>query len=289
MKSRILIPLLAGLVLLGACKGKNGSDEIINNRADSVTAKAADTSASVTSKLVKTADMRFKVKDVQQTSERIAALTGSYHGLVMHHRVESTPIQSVDIRKSDDSIMRVTAFNTTADITVKIPSDKLEDFMNAVTHMGIFVNSRKMDISDKSLDYLSSKLKLQNREELLSQQKKGKISIKNPANVLLFKDDMVDQQISNQQIDDDVKNSIITLSFYQSSTIYKEIIVNDNPSAYNLPFFKRLIGAFENGWVIFEELLLGLANVWVLIIAAPGVWLLIKNYKSKKRLLLTKT
>ena len=289
MKSKILIPLLAGLVLLGACKGKHGSEEFVNNSSSADTVKVADTTASTPPKLVKTADMRFKVKNVQQTSEHITALATGYHGLVMHHQVGSSELRSMDIRKGDDSIIRITAFRTTADITVKIPSNKMEDFMNEVGRMGIYVNNRQLDVSDKSLEYLAARLKFQSREELVSQQKKGKIIIKNPANVLLLKDDMVDQQIGNSQIDDEVKNSIVTLSFYQSNTIYKETIANDDPAAYNLPFFKRLLGCIENGWVIFEELILGLANLWVVIIAGLGIWMLIKYYRSKKPVVIVKS
>jgi hypothetical protein len=245
--------------------------------------KATDTTASAVTKLVKTADMRFKVKNVQQTSEQIIILTKNFRGIIIHHHVGSSEQRSMDIRKSDDSVVRIAAFNTTADITVRIPSDKLEDFMNQVAHMSIYLNSRRMDISNKSLDYLSARLKLQNRSELISQQKKGRIIIKNPASVLLLKDDMVDQQIANRQIDDQVKNSIVTLSFYQSNTIYKQTIPNDDPSAYNLPFFKRLGGAIDNGWIIFEELLLGIANLWVLIISGLGAWVVIRYCKSKKQ------
>ena len=289
MKSKILIPLMAGLFLLGACKGKHGSEEFVNNSSSNAdTVKVADSANLATPKLVKTANMRFKVKNVQQTGEHIIALITNYHGLIIHHQVGSSELRSTDIHKTGDSVIRITAFSTTAEMTVKVPWEKLNDFMNEVGRMGIYVNNRQLDISDKSLDYLAARLKLQNRKELVSQQKRGKIVIKNPANVLLLKDDMIDQQIGNQQIDDQVKNSIVTLNFYQSNTVYKETVVNDDPSAYNLPFFKRLIGAIENGWLIFEEVLLGMANLWVLIIAAFGIWILIRYYRSKKPALLAK-
>ena len=154
MKTRITIMLLAGLALLAACKGKSGSEEFASS-ADTAavsTNRAFDTSK-IEAKLVKTADMRFKVKNVQQTSEKITALTTNYRGLVMHHQVESSGMRSVDIRKSEDSIFRVTSFSTTADITVKIPSEKLDEFMTEVGRMGVILNVRRMDISDKSLVY----------------------------------------------------------------------------------------------------------------------------------------
>jgi len=173
MKTNFLIPLIAGVGLLCACKGKGKADyEVVNNSsADSVKVDSAYVSGP---KLIKTAGMRFKVKSVQQTSERIAVLTSGCNGMVIHHEMGSTSDRSLDIRISNDSVMRVTSFNTIADMTVKIPSAKLEDFMNQVSHMGIYVNNRRMDITDKSLDYLSAQLKLKNRDELVSQQKRGR-------------------------------------------------------------------------------------------------------------------
>jgi len=290
MKAKIILMVLAGVALLAACKGKRGSEEFASSADTTRSTRSADSDTSkIETKLVKTADMRFKVKDVQQTSEKITTLTTGYRGMVMHHQVESSGMRSVDIRKSEDSIIRVTSFSTTADITVKIPSEKLDEFMTEVAHMGVILNVRRMDISDKSLEYMAARLKLKNRNDLISQQKAGKVIIKNPTNVLALKDDMVDQQIGNKQIDDEVKNSVVSLSFYQSNTIYKETIANDDPSAYNLPFFKRLGGSIGNGWAIFEEALLGLSNLWVFIIAGAGVWMVIRYYRNKRPIVVIKS
>jgi hypothetical protein len=273
MKTKIAILLLAGGFLLGACKGSGSSYEAGR--------KSSNADTSVQPKLVKTADMRFKVKDVQQTSENITALTIKNSGMVMHHQMESNIQGSRDFRISDDSINRVSAFNTSADMTIKIPSEHLVSFMTQVAHMGMYVTLRKMDIEDKSLDFLSSKLKVNNRKELVAQQKAGKVIIKNPVNVMLLKDDMVDGQIDNHKIDEAVKLSVITLSFYQSNTIIKEQIANDDPSAYQLPFFKRLINSLAYGYSLFTELILGLANLWVFILLGIGIWLLLRIYKRK--------
>jgi hypothetical protein len=286
MKKRILIPLLAGLALLWACKGKTGSELVNNSRsADSAKIESADT---LQTKLIKTAGINFKVKNVQQTAELISALTTGLNGMVMHHQMTSTAERSLDVRISDDSVMRVTSFNTIAEMIVKIPQAKLEDFMNRVARMGIYVNNRSMDITDKSLDYLSSQLKLKNRTELVSQQKSGRIVIKKPEDVLQLKDDMVDQQIGNLGINNAVKNSVVTLSFYQSNTINKEAIANDDPSAYNLPFIKRMGMAIETGWEVFVDVIIALTNLWVFILAAIGAWTLIRYYRNKKSLALAK-
>lgn len=280
MKTRFILVLLAGVALLAACKGRGGSEEFTSSADTSmvVTRAISDTVAAI--KLIKTADMRIKVKNVQQTCEDVSSLTNGYNGLVMRNRVNSYPVRSSDIRKNSDSIVRVTAISTVGEITVKIPTEKLEEFMNKVEKMGLYVNSRQMDITDKTLDYLSARMKLRNRAELISQQKAGKVVIKNPANVLQLKDDMVDQQIGNREIDDAVQNSVVSLGFYQSNIIYKETIADDDPSNYQLPFFSRLGNALSNGWLLFQNVLIGIGYLWVFVLLAfAGVYIW---YRLKK-------
>jgi hypothetical protein len=236
MKTKIVIIAIAGVVVLAACKG-HSKYELANNSATADTASISSSDTTEVEKLVKTADMSFKVKNVQKTGDNIAKLTTTLNGMVMHHHQNASIERSEDVRLTDDSLMRVSAFSTTAAMTVKVPSDRLEEFMNQVSGMGIYVTGRTMDIEDKSLDYLGARLKLKNRSEMVAQQKTGKIKIKRPEDVLWLKDDMVDGQISNKKIDNAVNFSTVSISFYQSNTIYKEVIANDDPSAYRLPFF----------------------------------------------------
>jgi Domain of unknown function (DUF4349) len=288
MKTKMLLLLLAAIALLAACKGKSSSGdyEFINNHksASLDSATIADTSK-IAVKLVKTAEINFKVKNVQQVSENVVALSKQYGGMVTHHKVQSTAGQTRDVHISNDSIMRIAAFNTTADMIIKIPSDKLEDFMTKVSHMGIYVNISLMDIEDRSLDFLSARLKLKDRQELVNQQKQGKIKIKNPVDVLSLKDDMVDEQIGNLKTNDAVKYSAISLNFYQSDTILKENIANDDPSDYNIPMFQRLGLAFFNGWSIFMDMVVGLINLWVFILAGLAIWAGYRFYRKKIRVI----
>ncbi|SEO47183.1 protein of unknown function [Mucilaginibacter gossypiicola] len=285
MKAKLFLALLAGVLLLGACGRSSKYEPLREDRtsaADTAAVSADSTKVEITpTKLVKTADMRFKVKNVQQTGDAIAALTARDGGMVIHHQMQADVERSEDIRVSNDSVKRVSALRTNADMTVKLPSEKLESFMTEVAHMGMYVTLRKMDIEDRTLDYLSEKLKLKNRQDLVDQQKKGKVVIKNPVNVMLLKDDMVDQQIGNMRTDEAVKYSIVTLSFYQSNFINQEMIANDDPAAYQLPFVNRLAIALNNGWQLFVELILGLANLWVFITLGIGLWAMYRYYKRK--------
>ncbi|HWZ03219.1 MAG TPA: DUF4349 domain-containing protein [Mucilaginibacter sp.] len=288
MKTKFLIPL-AGLALLCACKGKSSSVESADPTDDTTQKVTLSRETKVVEpdtiqnhpKIVKTADMHFQVKSVRQTTEQITALTENYNGQVIHHVMRSAAGDSVDVRKGDDSVMRVTLINSTAEMIVKIPPANLVDFMNHVAQLGIRINDQKMDVNDKSLDYLSTRLKLKNQSELVESQKKTIVNKKDPDNLLAFKNNMVDQQINNRKIDDSVKFSTVILSFYENNAVSKRMMADNNLADYQQPFSKRFGMSFENGWNVFVEILIGVSNFWILIPVGLGIWLTIRYFKRK--------
>jgi len=151
--------------------------------------------------------------------------------------------------------------------------------------MGIYINSSKMDIDDRTFDYLSTELKKNNREEFVDQQQKTpKVTPKRTEELLKVKDDIVDKQVSNLKTDYDVKFSTVTLSFYQSDTILKEVVANDDPSAYDISLSKRMALAFATGWAAFTDVLVVLINLWVFVPIGLCVWLGYRYYRKKVRL-----
>jgi len=282
MKTKILIPL-AGLALFCACKGVNTSKSADTASVEPHKNQSHISKTDLTQnspKLVKTANIRFKVKNVQQTSERIAALAASLNGSVIHQLVNSTRGNSVDIKKSNDSLIRITVLNTTAEMTVKVPPENMGNFLTQVSRLCIYLENSNMDITDKSLDYLSTKLKLKNQSESISQEKKDDTNSVN--SLLAFKNNMIDQEIGNRKIVDSTKNGIVTLSFYENNIINRETIANDDLSAYNPPFFKRLDISIENGWEVCMDILTALANFWMFIPIGIGTWIIVRYHKRKK-------
>ena len=285
MKIKNLTPLLAGLALLCACKGKGGSaaDSTSVVRHQTYKEKAATADTVQMSKLVKTADLQFKVKNVRQTSEQVASLTTSLNGSVIRQLISSRIEKEETIHVSNDSLMRVTLIATEAETTVKVPPARMEEFVNGVSKMGIYIDSLKMNIKDRSLAYLSTRLKLKNKQEQIKES-----NAKSPEAVLNLKNEAVDKQIANLATADSAKNSTISLRFYENNTINRELIANDDFSAYNPSFAKRLSMAISGGWNAFEQLVLGLAYLWVLIPVAIGCWWIYKHYKTKKPAPITK-
>lgn len=325
MKTKHLIPLIAGLGLLCACKGKMSSESQADTTKNanvvahkSPTADTASTenvainksptadstasskavvrrrshhadTAQPVRRLVQKADIHFKVKSVQQTAEQVAALTADLKGTVVHQTINSTPQSSEDFKRSDDSVMRVTVTRLTAEMTVKIPPPYLEVFLLQVGRLGIHIDSSHLNVTDKTLDYHSTQLKLKNEAELVAAQEARPTAAKSPRDILEMKNNMVDKQIENRRIADSAKTGIIALSFYENDVVSREILASNNPSSYSEPAMKRIGTSIKEGWDVFVNLIAILIKAWVLVPLGLICWVFFKHINKKKAIVNIKT
>lgn len=243
----------------------------------------ADTIAA--EKIIKTADMRFRVKDVQNTKEQLSKTIKAEGGTVAEFSIESTIQETDKVKQSTDSLKEITSYRTQGYLVAKVPSEKLDEFTNTIAKMAVFVDNQSMKMDDQSIAYLSNKLKAQNRVDAI--EKINKVASKKSANVessLYIKDDYVDKRIENMQIDSRVKFSTITLNFYQDNTVKTMIVANDNLYDYRPAFINRLWLGIVNGWTIFKEIIIAISNLWMLILVGIAIFFTIKYFIRKNKL-----
>jgi hypothetical protein len=270
--------LFCNLVLM---VNKEKSDE--SATADVTEANLESPDTSLTEKIIKTADMRFRVKDVQQTKERLSSAIKAEGGTVAEFSIQSNVQKTEKVRYSADSLLELTAYRTDGYITAKVPSDKLDEFTNKIAGMAVFIDQQSMKLDDQSIAYLANQLKNRNRVEAVAQlNKHASKKSNNVETSLSLKDDYVDKKIENLIIDNKVKFSNITLNFYQDNTVKRIVVENDNLSDYRPGFFKRLLLSIDSGWTIFKEFLLILTNLWVLFVLGILAYWIFKYYGRKK-------
>ncbi|MCJ0741289.1 DUF4349 domain-containing protein [Pedobacter montanisoli] len=271
--------LLAALFIFFGCNSNSNKEYAQTAEITADTTAVADLP-----KIIKTADMNFRVKDVQQTKELLSTKIKAEGGAIAEVSINSS-IQSTDkFKLSADSLKEITAYRKEAYLVAKIPAEKLDDFTNEVAKMALFVNSQSLKIDDQSISYLANQMKVQNREEAVKQI--NKVALPKSNNVessLYIKDDLVDKKIGNMDINNRVKYSTITLNFYQDNTIQATVIANDNLYDFKPGFFTRLWLNIVDGWIIFKEFILLLTKLWMLFVVAALIYAGIKYYKNRRR------
>lgn len=280
MNKHFVIIALAAIVFAG-CNAENKAETTDYAATDTIAAEAV-ANGELVEKMTKTADMRFRVKDVQRTKEDLSAAIKKQGGLVMEFNINTT-IQNADkVKFSSDSLKETTSYRTDGYVVARVPSDKLDEFTNQIAGMAVFVDNQSLKMEDKSLDYLENKLKSENRQEAVVQIKK--VATKKGSNVassMYIKDDYVDKKIQNLNIDKQVKYSTITLSFYQNNTIKTMIVANDNIYDYKPRFFRRLGLNLLDGWMYFKEFILFLARLWMFVLTGVVAFFVIRYYTRK--------
>ncbi|WP_233260694.1 DUF4349 domain-containing protein [Pedobacter sp. HMWF019] len=245
---------------------------------------SADTVSS--DKIIKTADMRFRVKDVQAVKEKLSNSIKEEGGMVVEFTVQSNIMRTEKTKYSTDSLLELTSYRKEGQVVAKVPSDKLDDFTNKVVKMAVFVDQQSLKLDDQSMNYLSNALKNRNRVEAVQQlNKHANKKSNNVETALEIKDDYVDKKIQNQTIDSHVKYSTITLNFYQDNTVQKLVVGNDDLYDYRPAFLNRFWLGIQNGWVIFKEFILILTNLWVLILLAGAGYFVFRHYRRKRKMI----
>lgn len=234
-------------------------------------------------KIIKTADMRFRVKNVQTTKEKLADLIKTEGGTIAEFNIHSQIRENEKVKYTTDSLLELISYRVEGLVVARVPTEKLDNFTNQVVKMAVFIDDQSLKLDNQSLTYLSNQLKSQNKQEALTQLRKtDEKKTRGAEKSLEIRDADVDHQINNLEIDQKVKFSTVTLNFYQDNTVKKIIVGNDNLSDYRPDFFRRLWLSLQNGWSIFKEFILILADLWMLILVVIVGYLLFRRYRSKR-------
>jgi len=282
MKRNIIaIAIIAGLFGCQNAKTNNESADVAEAK-EVIIPSLSDTA---TAKIIKTADMRFRVKDVQNTKENLSKSIKAQGGSVAEFSIQSSILQTDKIKQSADSLKEITSYRTEGYLVAKVPSEKLDEFTNTIANMAVFVDNQSMKMDDQSLAYLANRMKAQNRVEASNQI--ANIPSKRTGNIetsLALKDNYVDRKLDNMSIDARVKYSTITLNFYQDNTVKTMVVANDNLYDYRPAFANRFWLNIVNGWTIFMEIILALANLWMLILVGVAAFFIVRHFLRKNKL-----
>jgi len=282
MRRNIIAITAAIAVALYGCNGEVPADYQSAKQVENASLKAGDTAT--VEKIIKTAEIRFRVKDARQTKTEIGAQLKKLGGKLVESDIQSDIQQSEKVKYSTDSLLEITSYKTEGRIIAKVPSEKLDEFTDFVAGKANFVDHQSLKFDEQSISYLGNKIKAENRVEALNSLNKQ--VTKKSGNVetsLYIKDDYVDQKIKNLLIDEQVKFSTITLSFYQDNTISRLVVGNDNLSDYRPGFFQRAGLNFVTGWTIFKEMILIVVNLWMLILFAVLIYFSVNYYRKHRR------
>jgi hypothetical protein len=238
-----------------------------------------NTNAPKDKKMIKTADVRFKVNHVLKATETIEDLTTHFGGYVTYSNLRN---QQQNYRRSvisRDSILISKEIVVENDIMLRIPNDKLDSLIRDMNKLVVFLDYRTIKLDDVTYRYAANQKRTSTLQKYQQRQTKHidtkGAKLKEAANaeetVLNSQLEADDLNIKNQELEDQLKYCSLIIYIYQKPLIIRETIANfDYESSFKPSIFKRLLNSIVQGWGILEEIIVFLVRIWGILLLIFG-------------------
>ncbi len=274
--TKIVLTLLAlGLVL--SCKESASkenaayAEEAVTDSTSVVSSSAAVENKNSNRKFVRTADVKFKVKNVAKSTYAIEDATTKFGGFVTYTNLQSN-IHSEDKTKvSQDSSLVTTKYKVDNNITIRVPNTKMDTVIKTIAKQIHFLDYRIIKADDVSLQMLSNELaqKRSNSSEkrlenaIDSKGKKLNQVVKAEETLEAKKEQNDASKLQNLSLQDQVNFSTLTLNIYQDESIKQEMVANEKSiNAYRPNIGLQIWDSIKTGWFMLENIVSFIVVLW---------------------------
>lgn len=244
-------------------------------------------------KFVRTADVKFKVKNVPHATYSIENATTKFGGFVTHSNLQSTVSETFKTKISQDSTLETTKFKVENNITIRVPNTKMDTVLQTISKQIAFLDYRVINADDVSLKMISNQL-AQDRSHQHEKRLENDIDIKGKKlNQIVDAENQLNNQkesndtkkIENLAMQDQVNFSTLTLQIYQPETLKQEMIVSEKSSTdYRSNIGFQIIESLKTGWFILETIIAFVLQLWSLLLIGFLAFFLYKKYNTKRSL-----
>ena len=109
-------------------------------------------------KLIRTADIKFKVKSVVQSTNLIENTTRKWGGLVTYSNLQSTINDQISTKVSQDSTLETTKYKVENTITLRVPQQNMDTVVKEIAKEIDYLDYRLIKADDVALRLLSNEL-----------------------------------------------------------------------------------------------------------------------------------
>lgn len=241
-------------------------------------------------KFVRTANAQFRVKDVYLSAVAIENIAANQGGFVLANQINASVDRVNRYAIGNAKLVELAEYTVHGNLTVRVPSNKTQDFLRALIAQVEFLDQRNFEARDVQFELLRKQLEFLRNEEAQKQlgdlsTSPGKIAdkaaiISGQNNTKAVRDEAI---VVQKEVEDKVAFSTISLSLYQLSKVRKIEIddVDAIAKAIRPGFFSRLFSAVSVGWYGLLDIVINLFAVWPMWLAIGLIVFAIKRFHKK--------
>lgn len=282
-----------GIFFLNACK-KQETANTSGFAADSAIVSSENVSDSISyaakqnidgKKFIKSADLNMEVKDVYKTTIEIEKYLKNNGGFVTLSSLNSEIISDETYNTSDENAMLIRKYQTENSMEVRIPTEKLGDFLQYINDEKLFLKARNIYAEDITANIQLAKLESNRMQKngqeiakLKTTEKKVNLANENESEKNY-------QQVQNFITQDNLKYSSVKIYIKEPKIRIAEIAITNTKNIdnkYKFNFFYDVKNAFVEGFYLIQKIIVGLFSIWPLLIIGVIIVLFYRKRNTKK-------
>ena len=283
------------LALAFSCKQSDAATEengaMATDSTNILSSSAAVEKQKSTRKFLRTADIKFKVKQVAKATYAIENSVSQHGGFVTYTNLQSHIVSKDQTKVSQDSTLETTRYTVDNAMVLRIPNTRLDTVLKALAKEVDFLDSRLIKADDVQLQLLANQW-TQKRSDKHEARLEKAIDTKGSKlrDISKAEEQLRDKQTQNDEakrsnlaLNDQINFSTVTLYLYQRETVKRELVANErSTNAYRPNIGLQLWDSLKTGWYLLENILAFITQLWpFLLLGALGV-LGYHNYFKKK-------
>jgi hypothetical protein len=221
-------------------------------------------------RLIRIADLRFRVSDVANATMRIEDIVRSAGGFVVRTNLQSHVSDVTLTPLSADSVLESAYYTIGSEMVVRVPAPKLDTMLRSLVPLIDFLDYRHINVRDVELELRANRLRQQRHQRAALTTR----SASGTGTSLSFTGDADDQRLKHLQradeaemanisLEDQIRYSTITINIYQRPDIRRTVLADEmNISAYTPGAGSLLCDAFETGWKILLAIMIFFTRLW---------------------------
>jgi hypothetical protein len=271
--------------------GQAMADSIITNQ-EVISSSAAVVSKDTTRKFIRTADLKFRVKDARWSTLKVEDIVGAHKGFVEFTELRSETLWTQLVAHNEDSSLEIIHYRVVNNMTLRVPNTELDSTLRAIGKLAEFLDFRVIKAENVTLSIKEKQLAA---NRLKKYDKRVSTAIDNKGNRLSDITDAEENRLNRQEqsdnnlieeltLQDKIEYSTIQIEMYQRSSTMKTIVESEKEvEPFKESFGTRLMNGVKTGWKILEFIVLAIVNTWSIILIIAAILFAIRYFIKRKK------
>jgi len=236
---------------------------------------------------VRTADLKFKVKNVVEATYAIERMIALQNGFVTYTNLHSVIDEKIETPINNDSLLEITKYSVVNSMIIRVPNIHLDTALKSMASLVEFMDYRVIKADDVALQLLTNRLSYTRNNESADRLMQAEVQQRGKLNEVNLVEESIYNRasaadaahIENLSLRDKIAYSTVNIELYQHPGIKRSLIINDkNLGKYEPSLAVKLGHSLRFGLNILETVLLFFAKFWPLAILGMLAFFAVKKY-----------